>query len=221
MPQPNVANRTLFHGDNLDFLRAMDADCIDLIATDPPFNTSRNRSGTAGSYEDNWKWLSDGAPKPDQWRWESVVHEHWLEEIRDVNEALFGVIENTRRVHSEGAAAFLCFLGVRLLEMHRVLKPTGTIYLHCDHTANAYIRLVMDAIFGRRNFRNELVWCYSGGGIPKNDYPRKHDTIFRYTKSNRCKLKVARKDEKENKHQIGLDGASSRHDNSISLDNGP
>ena len=220
MPEPNVANRTLFHGDNLDFLRAMDAECIDLIATDPPFNTSRNRSGTAGSYEDNWKWLPSGAPKPDQWRWESLVHEHWLEEIRDVNVSLFKVIDTARDVKGEGAAAFLCFLGVRLLEMHRVLKPTGTIYLHCDHTANSYIRNVMDAVFGEKNFRNELVWCYSGGGIPKNDYPRKHDTIFRYTKSGKYKFNVTRKPYKENTQQVGIHSTYSGPDNRIDLDRG-
>ena len=220
MPDPNVANRTLFHGDNLDFLRAMDSECIDLIATDPPFNTSRNRSGTAGSYEDNWKWLEEGKPKPDQWLWESVVHEHWLEEIRDVNNSLFDAIETTRKVHSDGAAAYLCFMAVRLLEMHRVLKPTGTIYLHCDYTANAYLRLIMDAIFGDKNFRNEIIWCYSGGGIPKNDFPRKHDTIFRYTKGAKYTFHVERKPYKDNTQQVGIHSTYSGPDNRIDLDRG-
>ena len=65
MPEQNFSNRVLYHGDNLEFLRGMNSDCIDLIATDPPFNTGRNRAGSAGRYEDNWRWLEEGAPKPD------------------------------------------------------------------------------------------------------------------------------------------------------------
>jgi site-specific DNA-methyltransferase (adenine-specific) len=78
----------------------------------------------------------------------------------------------------------------RLVEMRRALKSTGSIYLHCDQTAGHYIKIVMDAIFGVNNFRNEIVWCYAGGGIPKKDYPRKHDTIFRYSKSDDYKFNV-------------------------------
>ena len=184
MTTPNFSNRTLYHGDNLEFLRGMNSNCIDLIATDPPFNTGRNRSGSAGRYEDNWRWLDEGAPKPDQWSWENVVHTRWLQEIRADNAALYEVIEVTRKAHSDGAAAFLCFLGARLLEMRRILKPTGSIYLHCDHTANSYIRMVMDAIFGSKNFRNEIVWKRAQGAknLAKR-YHSEHDTIFYYVKS--------------------------------------
>ena len=107
----------------------------------------------------------------------------WLEEIKDDNPALYEVIQATRVCHDENTAAFLCFLSVRLLEMHRVLKPTGSIYLHCDHTANAYIRMAMDAIFGKEHFRNEIVWCYTRPSNTRRSFPRKHDTIFFYAKS--------------------------------------
>ena len=181
MSEQNFPDNVLYELDNLDVLRGMNSNTIDLIATDPPFNTKRNRSGTAGFYVDKWKWGDTGI-LPDQWRW-NEVHPIWLDEIKDQNRALHEIIQATRVCHGEDIAAFLCFLSVRLLEMRRVLKPTGSIYLHCDHTANAYIRMAMDAIFGAKNFRNEIVWCYAGGGIPKRDFPRKHDTIFRYTKS--------------------------------------
>ena len=160
MSEQNFPDNTLYELDNLDVLRGMNSETVDLIATDPPFNTKRNRSGTAGFYVDNWKW-GDTGRLPDQWKW-NEVHPKWLEEIKDDSPALFQVIEAARECHDDGIAAFLCFLSVRLLEMHRVLKPTGSIYLHCDHTANAYIRMCMDAIFGHRNFRNEIVWCYTG-----------------------------------------------------------
>ena len=192
MPIPNFANRTLYHGDNLEFLRGMNSETIDLIATDPPFNTGRNRSGSAGSYEDNWKWLKEGEPKPDQWRWENVVHERWLGEIQGENDGLYQVIQTTRKTHSDGTAAFLCFLGVRLLEMHRILKPTGSIYLHCDHTANSYIRMALDAIFGRRNFRNEIIWRKYAGrkNNATSKFSTQHDTIFFYSKSREAKFNV-------------------------------
>ena len=180
---PNFANRTLFHGDNLEFLRGMNDECVDLIATDPPFNTGRNRSSSAGSYEDDWRWHQDGEPLPDQWRWENPVHSHWMEEIKDENESLFHAIEAVRRSHSDGMAAFICFLSVRLLEMYRILKPTGSIYVHCDDTANSYIRMAMDAIFGRGNRRNELVWRRYGSHNDAKRWGRIHDTILFYTKS--------------------------------------
>ena len=181
MPVQNFPDNILYELDNLDVLRGMNSATVDLIATDPPFNTRRNRSGTAGFYVDNWKWGDTGI-LPDQWAW-NEVHPVWLEQIKDDNPALHDVITAARSSHDDGIAAFLCFLSVHLMECHRVLKPTGSIYLHCDHAANAYIRMAMDAIFGAKNFRNEIVWCYSGGGQPKKDFPRKHDTIFRYSKT--------------------------------------
>ena len=181
MPVQNFPDNILYELDNLDVLRGMNSATVDLIATDPPFNTRRNRSGTAGFYVDNWKWGDTGI-LPDQWAW-NEVHPVWLEQIKDDNPALHAVIETARLSHDDGIAAFLCFLSVRLMECHRVLKPTGSIYLHCDHAANAYIRMAMDAIFGAKNFRNEIVWCYTGPSNTKRWFPRKHDTIFFYAKS--------------------------------------
>ena len=176
----NFPDNILYELDNLDVLRGMNSATVDLIATDPPFNTRRNRSGTAGFYVDNWKWGDTGI-LPDQWAW-NEVHPVWLEQIKDDNPALASVIESARAAHNDGIAAFLCFLSVRLMECHRVLKPTGSIYLHCDHAANGYIRMAMDAIFGHKNFQNEIVWYYGGGGASKTRFGRKHDTIFWYSK---------------------------------------
>ena len=130
MALQNFPDYTVYELDNLDVLRGMNSETVDLIATDPPFNTRRNRSGTAGFYVDNWKW-GDAGTIPDQWAW-NEVHPIWLEEIRDDNRALFEVIEAAEHCHGNDIAAFLCFLSVRLLEMHRILKPTGSLYLHCD-----------------------------------------------------------------------------------------
>ncbi|MCL2745285.1 MAG: HNH endonuclease, partial [Planctomycetaceae bacterium] len=79
--------------------------------------------------------------------------------------------------------AYLTYMAQRIIEMHRVLKDTGSLYLHCDSTAGHYLKLLLDSVFGKQGFRNEIIWCYRGGGSPKSDFGRRHDTIFRYAKS--------------------------------------
>ena len=178
----NFPDNALYEMDNLDVLRGMNSETVDLIATDPPFNTKRNRSGSAGFYVDNWKYGDTGI-LPDQWRW-NEVHPKWLEEIKDGHTALYHAIDAAKHCQGEDTAAFLCFLSVRLLEMHRVLKPTGSIYLHCDPTASHYIKTCMDAIFGKTNFLNEIIWHYDGPQRPsRKNFGRKHDVIFRFSKS--------------------------------------
>ena len=178
----NFKDNTLYEMDNLIVLRGMNSETVDLIATDPPFNIKRNRSDTAGFYVDNWKW-GDTDILPDQWKW-NEVHPKWLEEIKDEHHALYQVIDSTKLVQGEDTAAFLCFISVRLLEMHRILKSTGSIYLHCDPTASYYIKACMDAIFGKNNFRNEIVWFKGYRGTPrKRQYQQEHETLFLYSKT--------------------------------------
>ena len=178
----NFLENTLYEMDNLDVLRGMNSETIDLIATDPPFNTKRNRSGTAGFYVDNWKW-GDTDILPDQWKW-NEVHPKWLEEIKDDHHALYHAIDVAKHCQGEDTAAFLCFLSVRLIEMHRILKPTGSIYLHCDQTASHYIKMCMDAIWGKNNFRNEIVWHYRRWTAASKQFQKMHDTILYYSKTN-------------------------------------
>ena len=175
MSPPNFANRTLYHGDNLNFLRGMNSGTINLIATDPPFNKGRDFHATPDS-------VAKGARFEDRWSWDKDVHQEWVDAIQDDWPKAWLLLDTVKESR-EGMAAFLCYIGVRLMEMHRILADDGTLYLHCDHTAGHYLKLLLDAIFGFENFRNEIVWCYSGGGQPRNDFPRKHDTILRYSKS--------------------------------------
>ena len=125
----NWQNRTLFHGDNLKFLRAMNSESVDLIATDPPFNKGRDFHATPDS-------LAAGARFQDRWSWERDVHESWVDQITDDYPRLMEAIESARYAHSDGMGAYMCFMAVRLLAMRRVLRPTGSIYLHCDSTAS-------------------------------------------------------------------------------------
>ena len=176
MGEPNWKNRTLFHSDNLPILRAMNSETVDLIATDPPFNKSRDFHATPDS-------LAAGASFQDRWSWERDVHQDWTDQITDDLPKLMEAIESARYAHSDGMGAFMCFMAVRLMEMRRVLKPAGSIYLHCDPTASHYLKAVMDAVFGWKNFRNEIVWGYRTGGVGKRWFARKHDTILFYSKS--------------------------------------
>ena len=178
MAGPNFENRTLFHGDNLKFMRAMNSETIDLIATDPPFNKGRDFHATPDS-------LAAGASFQDRWSWERDVHQEWVDQITDDHPKLMEAIESARYAHSDGMGAFMCFMAVRLLAMHRLLKPTGSIYLHCDWTASHYLKAVMDAIFGWKNFKNEVVWCYKSGGASKRQFARKHDILLFYAKDDR------------------------------------
>ncbi len=174
----NFKNRTLYHGDNLKFLRGMNSETIDLIATDPPFNKNRDFHATPDS-------LAAGAKFQDRWSWERDVHQDWVDQITDDYPRLMEAIESARYAHSDGMGAFMCFMAVRLLEMWRVLKPTGSIYLHCDPTASHYLKAVMDAIFGWKKFLNEVIWHYkSFHGQTRRYYAKKHDIFLIYAKSN-------------------------------------
>jgi len=172
---PNVKNRTLFHGDNLEFLRGIDTGTIRLIATDPPFNKNKDFHATPES-------LASGARFTDRWSWENDVHDSWLDSIKDDWTDAWAHIEATKRTWGDDMAAFLCWLGVRLMEMRRILTDDGSLYLHIDHTAHAYVKVLLDTIFGKKNFRNEIVWCYKGMPSKANRFQQKHDTLLFYSK---------------------------------------
>ncbi len=183
MAEPNFENRTLYHGDNLDFLRGMNSETVHLIATDPPFNKSRDFHATPDT-------LSSGAQFQDRWSWHDDIHDDWLIEIQRDEPEVWQVVTAAKVVYGDDMAAFLCWLGVRLLEMYRVLRDDGSLYLHIDHTAHAWVKCLLDAVFGRRNFRNEIIWAYRGGGVPKFDWARKHDTLLRYSKTDKVTFNV-------------------------------
>ena len=150
MTDPNFASGTVWTGDNLPVMRGMNSASVDLIYLDPPFNSNRTYEAPIGS-------KAAGASFKDAWTLDDVdVHEHG--ELADRNPAAYSVIEASRQAHGKGMQSYLIFMAVRLLEMKRILQPAGSIYLHCDPTASHYFKLLMDSIFGRDNFRNEIVW---------------------------------------------------------------
>ena len=178
-----MRNRTFCEGDNLEYLLRMPSESVDLIATDPPFNKNREFQGIGAA---------EGAKFKDYWTWDDDddVHPAYLAHVRQHWPALGEVIEAAYAAHSPSMAAFLAFMSVRLIEMHRILKPTAALYLHCDHSANAYLRLMLDAIFGVDNFRNEIAWCYRGMPGKAKRFQQKHDTILFYVKSSMAPFNV-------------------------------
>ena len=169
----NFADRTIWTGDNLDILRGLNSDSVDLIYLDPPFNSNRNYAAPVGS-------AAAGAAFKDTWTL-SDLDVAWMGLIADEQPAMYKVLEAAGLTHGKGMQSYLCMMAVRLLEMRRVLKDTGSIYLHCDPTAGHYLKLLMDSIYGTRNFRNEIVWKRSHGHSSAKRYGPIHDTLLFYS----------------------------------------
>ena len=180
MPERNFENRTLYHGDNLDFLKGINSGTVNLIATDPPFNKDKDFHATPDS-------PAAGARFDDRWSWRRDIHDDWLIQIQRDEPEVWQVITAAKEIYGDDMAAFLCWLGVRLLEMHRILTDDGSLYLHIDLTAHAYVKTLMDAVFGRRNFRNEIIWKRRYGSFStvhqSNKFGVSTDTLLFYVKT--------------------------------------
>lgn len=182
-----MTTNMLYYGDNLEILRNrtyFPDECVDLIYLDPPFNSARtynvlfkDESGSESesqivAFDDTW-----------HWGYESQDAYHYLatkasEPVSRIIGALKDILGNTP------ISAYIMMMGVRLVELHRVLKPTGSLYLHCDPTASHYLKILLDAIFGTENFRNEIAWQRTNAkSLSTKNLPKNHDVIFRYTKS--------------------------------------
>jgi DNA modification methylase len=181
-PRP-ITENTLFYGDNLDILQRYIADeSIDLIYLDPPFNSNRNynvlfKEGQADSgaqihaFEDTWEWTPQTI--------------RLFEELqRSTNPQIVILISSLAEFIGKNAMmAYLVNMTARLIPLRRVLKPTGSIFLHCDPTASHYLKIILDVIFGKEQFRNEIIWHYSGWNARLNDkFNSRHDVILFYSK---------------------------------------
>ena len=180
MATPNFADKTIWTGDNLDILRGMNSECVDLIYLDPPFNSNRNYEAPVGS-------KAAGAAFKDAWTL-SDLDVAWMGLIADEHPAIANLLHTSKLTHGNGMQSYLTMMAVRLLELQRVLKDTGSIYLHCDPTASHYLKLLMDAVFGPRNFRNEITWKRTSTtkgnfGQGARFWPRATDILLFYSKS--------------------------------------
>ena len=152
MSEVNINNQTIFTADNLDVLRGLNSASIDLIYLDPPFNSNRNYRAPVGlpggkevlaEFKDTWNYTD--------------IDASWRGMIKEEHPALYNLLNAVESIQGKSMVSYLIFMAPRLMEMKRVLKSTGSIYLHCDPTASHYLKLLMDWIFGKANFRNEIV----------------------------------------------------------------
>ena len=169
MAKPNWKNQTIWTGDNLPIMRGMNSASIDLIYLDPPFNSKANYAAPIGS-------KAAGAEFKDTWTLSDVDVE-WINLIETKHPALYRVL---LAAISDSDKSYLAYMAARLLEMRRLLKPTGSIYLHCDPTMSHYLKLLMDAVFGRQNFQNEIVWSYRRWPAKSRKFQTMHDTLLFY-----------------------------------------
>jgi site-specific DNA-methyltransferase (adenine-specific) len=184
MPSPLTQN-TLFYGDNLPILREYVAGgSVDLVYLDPPFNSARsynvlfkNERGEGpeaqiAAFEDTWHWSPVA-----QHTYETLVTQA-PPHVGKMVDALYGLLQRSQMM------AYLVMMAARLVELHRVLKPTGSLYLHCDPTAVHYLKVVLDTIFGPQNFRNEIIWQRTfAKGLTSRQLPDNHDVILCYQKT--------------------------------------
>ena len=176
MGTPNWADKTVWTGDNLPILRGMNSGSVDLVYLDPPFNSKADYSAPIGS-------AAAGAAFRDTWALRDVDAE-WINLVEARHPALYRVL---LAAMTPSDKSYLVYMAVRLLELRRILRPTGAIYLHCDPTMGAYLKVLLDAVFGWRNFRNEIVWRRTTGvkGTrgPTKTFGTVTDTLLFYARS--------------------------------------
>jgi site-specific DNA-methyltransferase (adenine-specific) len=184
----SLPTNLLYFGDNLTWLREQGKfpdQSVDLVYLDPPFNSNRSynvlfkesdvRESEAQihAFEDTWSWDREG-------RVQAVFDEFWLTAPEKPKQMLKALIE---ALGHNDVTAYLTMMAPRLVELHRVLKPTGSLYLHCDPTASHYLKIMLDSIFGPINFRNEIIWKRANAHNDPKRFGRVSDTILYYTKS--------------------------------------
>jgi DNA modification methylase len=194
-----LQTNVLYYGDNLDILRRYIPDAsVDLIYLDPPFNSNRDynvifrdESGNRSdaqllAFEDTWHW-GPSAESTYRYLTNTAHHEG---RVPDKVSTIIAALRSG--IGSNQMMAYLAEMGVRLVELHRVLKPTGSLYLHCDPTAGAYLKIVLDAIFGPQSFQNEIVWKRTSSHNDTKRFGRIHDVILFYSKTDQFQFRVVR-----------------------------
>lgn len=212
---------TLYYGDNLDVLRrprTIAEESVNLIYIDPPFNSKRNYNQIYNRIGEEDR--AQAQAFTDTWVWDTHAQDAYAEIIGNAGNRYTGaaieLMQGLRNVlGEESLLAYLANMTVRIAELHRKLTPTGSMFLHCDPTAGHYLKLLMDAVFVSQggDFRNEIVWCYTGPGSPgMRQFMRKHDTIFWYSKGaewtfNADAVRVSHSEKTKANYKDGLVGS--------------
>jgi site-specific DNA-methyltransferase (adenine-specific) len=211
-----IPKNILYYGDNLELLhRKIKDQTVDLCYIDAPFNSKRNYNQIYNKLGN--KDRAQVQAFVDTWAWDTLaetgLNEILANENGRITKQTIELIKGLLNVLGKGSLlAYLISMTLRIVEIHRVLKSTGSFYLHCDPTASHYLKLVLDGVFCSQGgeFRNEIVWCYRGAGYPKKDFGRRHDLIFRYSKTDKVvfnlddvRVEYAKATKDRFKHYIG------------------
>ena len=172
MSSRNFNSRTVWIGDCLGIMRGMNSESVDLIYLDPPLATNTNRASPV-------RGKTKEVPFGDTWAL-SNLNTEWIDFIEAKHPALYHIL---LLPETSSHKIYLAYMSERLYEMRRLLRATGSICLHCDSAVSHYLRLIMDAVFGQKQFKNEIVWCYRGGGSAKRKFPKRHDVLLLYGKN--------------------------------------
>ena len=174
MSEPNWTNQTIWTEDNLPVMRGMNSGCVDLIYLDPPYSKNKTYAAPIGS-------RAAGAWFKDTWTLDDV-NLAWHGEIKHEHPGLYLLLRAAREVHGDGMMSYLIAMAVRVMEMRRLLKPTGTIWLHCDQTAGHYLKALLDCVFGQANFVAEVAWFIGSrsGAVPKHKPGKAHENLLVY-----------------------------------------
>src|SRR5688572_24816667 len=174
-----VPENTLYYGDNLDVLRRHIKDeTVDLVYLDPPFKSDQDYNVLFG--EHGTKAAAQIKAFEDTWTWDQAAAAAYEEVVQMGGRVAQAMIAFRTFLGQSDMLAYLSMMAPRLVELRRALKPTGSIYLHCDPTASHYLKMLMDAVFGPLNFRNEIIWKRTSGHSDASRYGAVHDTILFY-----------------------------------------
>ena len=184
MTQKALSENILFYGDNLPIMRQyLPDESVDLVYLDPPFNSQRTYN-VLFKYESGEDSEAQIAAFVDTWHWNITAEATYREIVTQAPDQVSRMIGAMREfIGPSQMLAYLVMMTARLLELHRVLKPTGSLYLHCDPTASHYLKILLDSIFGPQNFRNEIIWKRTTAHSDPSRWGKIHDTIFFYSKT--------------------------------------
>ena len=173
----------LYYGDNLDVLRRYVRDAsVDLIYLDPPFN-SRQEYSVLFAEKDGSQSSSQIRAFKDTWEWNLESERAYLDVVETGGRVADAMVAFRKLLGNSDMMAYLAMMAPRLLELHRVLKDTGSLYLHCDPTASHYLKILLDAVFGAEMYRNEIIWQRTSARSDSHRWNHIHDVIFFYSKS--------------------------------------
>jgi site-specific DNA-methyltransferase (adenine-specific) len=206
-----MPDNILYYGDNLPVLKRHLADeSVDLIYLDPPFNSNATYN-VLFDQADGTKAAAQIKAFDDTWHWDQAAAASFQEVVEAGGNVAHAMVAFRQLLGGSAMLAYLSMMAPRLIELRRVLKPTGSIYLHCDPKASAHLRLLMDAVFDPKHFVNEIIWFYKTGGMSKRWFGRKHDVILFYAKASKYKF-TQHKEKSYLAHKYGFKNVDVKED---------